>query len=91
MLEQILIPVGIFIGLGAVMGLLLAVASRIFAVEKDERAEEINACLPGANCGGCGYTGCAALAEAISKGEAKVNQCSVGGAETANSCLVRTI
>ena len=83
MLEQILIPVGIFIGLGAVMGILLAVASRVFAVEKDERAEAINECLPGANCGGCGYTGCAALAEAIAKGEAKVNQCSVGGAEVA--------
>ena len=83
MLEQILIPVGIFIGLGVIMGALLAVASRVFAVEKDERAVKISECLPGANCGGCGYTGCAALAEAISKGEAKVNQCSVGGAETA--------
>ena len=83
MLEQILIPVVIFIGLGAVMGTLLAVASRIFAVERDERAEEIGACLPGANCGGCGYAGCAGLAEAISKGEARVNQCTVGGAETA--------
>ena len=83
MLEQILIPVGIFIGLGVIMGALLAVASRDFAVEKDERAVKISECLPGANCGGCGYTGCAALAEAIAKGEAKVTQCSVGGAETA--------
>lgn len=83
MLEQILIPVIIFIGLGAVMGALLAFAGKIFAVEKDERAEEINACLPGANCGGCGYTGCSALAKAISSGKAKVNGCTVGGAETA--------
>ena len=83
MLEQILIPVRIFIGLGVIMGALLAVASRVFAVEKDERAVKISECLPGANCGGCGYTGCAALAEAIAKGEAKVTQCSVGGAETA--------
>jgi electron transport complex protein RnfB len=35
--------------------------------------------LPGANCGGCGYSGCAQLAEAIAKGEAKPNACSVGG------------
>lgn len=83
MFQQILIPVLIFIVLGAVMGALLAVASRVFAIRKDERAEQINECLPGANCGGCGYTGCSALAEAIAKGEAKVNQCTVGGAETA--------
>ncbi len=83
MLKEILIPVLIFIGLGAVMGVLLAVASRVFAVKKDERAEKIAACLPGANCGGCGFTGCSALAEAIAKGEAKITQCSVGGAEVA--------
>ncbi|MGN1346489.1 MAG: RnfABCDGE type electron transport complex subunit B [Eubacteriales bacterium] len=83
MLQQILIPVVLFLVLGAVMGALLALASRVFAVKKDERAEKIAECLPGANCGGCGYTGCSALAEAIAKGEAGVNRCSVGGAETA--------
>jgi len=31
--------------------------------------------LPAANCGGCGYPGCAALAEAIVKGEASINSC----------------
>lgn len=83
-MSQIIIPVLIFIGLGIVMGTLLAVASKVFAVEKNEKAEAILECLPGANCGGCGYSGCAALAEAISKGEAKVGQCSVGGSEVAN-------
>ena len=82
-MSQIIIPVLIFIGLGIVMGTLLAVASKVFAVEKNEKAEAIVECLPGANCGGCGYSGCAALAEAIAKGEAKINQCTVGGAESA--------
>jgi Na+-translocating ferredoxin:NAD+ oxidoreductase RNF subunit RnfB len=80
---NIFIPVLIFIGLGVLMGVLLAAASRIFAVPKNEKAEAIAECLPGANCGGCGYSGCAALAEAVSKGEAKVNACTVGGAEVA--------
>ena len=80
---SIIIPVLIFIGLGLLMGALLAVASRIFAVEKNEKAERVLECLPGANCGGCGFSGCSALAEAISKGEAKVNACTVGGAEVA--------
>jgi len=85
MLKDILLPVLIFILLGGLMGALLAFASKIFAVKTDERAEAIKECLPGANCGGCGYTGCAALAEAIVKGEASVNSCTVGGAQTAKN------
>ncbi len=82
-MKEILIPILVFIGLGVLMGVLLAVASKVFAVKKDEKTEKINECLPGANCGGCGYSGCAALAEAIAKGEATVTKCSVGGAEVA--------
>ncbi len=69
--------------LGLLFGLLLAVGSKIFAVEQDERIPMVQECLPGANCGGCGYAGCANLAEAIVNGEAAVNTCPVGGAETA--------
>ena len=42
-------------GIGLVAGLLLAVFSIVMAVPKDEKAEEITECLPGANCGSCGY------------------------------------
>ena len=41
--------------LGGGFGAILAVASKIFAVEKDPRIEEIQGILPGANCGGCGF------------------------------------
>lgn len=78
---KILLPVLIFIGLGLLMGALLALASKLFAVKKDEKAEAIKECLPGANCGGCGYSGCDAYAAAVSAGDAPVNKCSVGGAE----------
>jgi len=80
-MQNILLPVLIFLALGTAMGVLLAVASRVFAVKKDERVEEIAACLPGANCGGCGYAGCDAYAQAVSAGEASVNACAVGGKE----------
>lgn len=83
LIREILLPVGVFIGLGAVMGVILAIASRLFRVEKDEKAEAIALCLPGANCGGCGYTGCSSLAEAIAAGKAKATACTVGGDETA--------
>lgn len=82
-MTTIIIPVLIFIGLGAAMGVLLSVAARAFAMKVDEKAEAISECLPSANCGGCGYAGCSALAEAISKGEASVNACTAGGAEVA--------
>ncbi len=84
-LTEILIPVGIFAALGVVLGILLAVASRVFAVKTDERVGQITEALPGANCGGCGYSGCAALAEAIVKGEAPANACRAGG----ESCAER--
>lgn len=83
-IHDILVPALIFVGLGALMGVLLAVATKLFHVKKDERAEEIVSCLPGANCGGCGYAGCSALADAIVAGEAKVSSCTVGGAEVAS-------
>ncbi len=83
MFETIILPILIFLGLGAVMGILLAVASKVFAVKIDERVEAIKECLPGANCGGCGYSGCGGYAEAVVKGEAPVNGCTVGGAEAA--------
>ena len=45
--------------LGALFGLILSVASKIFEVKKDPREEAILSHLAGANCGGCGYPGCA--------------------------------
>ena len=58
--------------MGGVFGLVLAIASQVFRVEKDERLEPVTEALPGANCGGCGYSGCAAYAQAIVDGTAKL-------------------
>ncbi len=74
-MQNILMALICFAVISGVLGLVLAFASKIFAVEVDEKAEKITELLPGANCGGCGYTGCAALAEAISKGEAPMTAC----------------
>ncbi len=74
-----------FAAIGGILGLALALASRVFAVKADERIPAVTEALPGANCGGCGFAGCAALAEAIVKGEAKITACSVGGEATARA------
>ena len=69
--------------MGVVFALLLGIAAKVFAVEVDERVPLVRECLPGANCGGCGYAGCDAMAAAIVEGTAPVNGCPVGGAACA--------
>lgn len=66
-------------GTGIIIGILLGIAGEKFEVEVDEREEAVRACLPGNNCGGCGFPGCDGLATAIVKHEAPVNACPVGG------------
>jgi RnfABCDGE-type electron transport complex B subunit len=68
---------------GLVFGGLLGFAAIKFAVPVNEKALAIRDVLPGANCGGCGFAGCSAMAEAIAKGAAPVNGCPVGGAAVA--------
>ena len=84
-MNEILIPALAIGAVGLVLGALLAIASKLFAVEVDERTIEITQVLPGANCGSCGYAGCSAYADAVSKGEAKINCCSPGGQITADN------
>ncbi|NLK62113.1 MAG: RnfABCDGE type electron transport complex subunit B [Fusobacteria bacterium] len=69
-------------GMGLFLGLFLAIAAKKFEVKLDPKVEKLIETLPGVNCGACGYAGCNAYADAISKGEAAVNLCAPGGAET---------
>ena len=80
---NILYAVLILGGLALVFGIILAVAAKVFEVKVDERLPQIQECLAGANCGGCGYPGCAGCAEAILAGKAPVNACAPAGAEAA--------
>jgi Na+-translocating ferredoxin:NAD+ oxidoreductase RNF subunit RnfB len=78
-MSSILLAMAIVGGTGALIGILLGIAGEKFAVEVDEKEQAVRECLPGNNCGGCGYPGCDGLAVAIAKGEAPVNACPVGG------------
>lgn len=72
--------------IGLVCAVLLAVASKVMAVPVDERFGPVRECLPGANCGACGYAGCDAYAQALISGEdVPVNLCIPGGADAANN------
>ena len=73
---------------GILIGVLLGIASEVFKVEVDEKEIQVREALPGKNCGACGYPGCDGLAKAIASGEAKVNQCPVGGQPVAAKIAV---
>jgi len=73
------------LGLGALCGGALSAASKIFYVYEDPRIAVVEGYTAGANCGGCGYAGCAAAAVAVVAGAAPPSVCIVAGPEaTAN-------
>jgi electron transport complex protein RnfB len=67
--------------LGAILALIIGIAAKAFAVETDPRIETVCDMLPGANCGGCGYAGCADFAKAVVDAKAVPSQCPVASAE----------
>ena len=73
------------LGLGVVCAAILTAASRIFYVYEDPRIAQVESCFAGANCGGCGYTGCSAAAVAVVAGNAEPSVCIVGGPESATN------
>ena len=82
-MNLILISMGVLGVTGLVAAVLLYVVSLIFKVEEDPRIDLVQAVLPGANCGGCGFAGCRNFAEACVKaGSTDGLSCPVGGEPT---------
>ena len=48
--------------IGAGSAAILYLVGQRFKVEEDPRIQEVQDALPGANCGGCGFPGCASFA-----------------------------
>ena len=61
--------------IGLIFGLILSIAKIKLHVEQDPRIEQITGILPGANCGSCGFPGCAGYAAAIVEQGAEINLC----------------
>ncbi|MEJ2640565.1 MAG: (Fe-S)-binding protein, partial [Desulfosarcinaceae bacterium] len=78
-----IVAVVVMLSIGALCGIILSVASKVFYVYEDPRIAEVEYFLSGANCGGCGYAGCSAAAVAVVEGKAAPSVCIVGGLETA--------
>lgn len=69
--------------LGTAAAVILYFVAQKFKVVEDPRIDTVQESLPGANCGGCGFAGCRAFAEACVRHEDLGNLfCPVGGNET---------
>ena len=77
---SILITIAMLAALGLLLAIILYFVAQKFKVYEDPRIDEVEAILPGANCGGCGFAGCRAFAEALVKSDNIGNlYCPVGG------------
>ena len=84
----IIIAIGALGALGLIAAIILYFIANKFKVFEDPKIDEVEEALPSANCGGCGFPGCRAYAEATVK-SAKENgnldglNCPVGGNDVA--------
>lgn len=90
-MTSVILAVAIVAVIGVICGVTLSVASKFMAVKEDERFPAVRGCLPGANCGACGYAGCNEYANALLSGkETKTNLC-VPGADAVALSLSQTL
>ncbi len=91
MLIAILTAVAVVLGIGVICAVGLVVAARYMAVPVDEREIRVRECLPGANCGACGYAGCDGYAKALASGEeTRANLC-IPGADSVARALAEAL
>ena len=64
-----ILTITILSGIGVACGILIFLVYRFLPKEPEslKKVEEISACLPGVNCGACGFAGCFAYAQALAK------------------------
>jgi len=75
----------VLLGIGFTAAVILAVASKVLYVYEDPRISQVESVLAGANCGGCGYPGCAGAAQGVVEGKAGATVCVIGGDEVATN------
>lgn len=82
-MNPILITVITLTAIGLLVAAILFAVAKRFKVEEDARIDDVEALLPGANCGGCGCAGCRDFAtKLVAMDEFGDAQCPVGGSET---------
>lgn len=86
-MDGIIIAALIVAAIGLICAAILVIASKFMSVPVDTKFTEIRECLPGANCGACGFSGCDGYAKALASGETdKTNLC-IPGADNVSQHL----
>ena len=84
--NPILLPALVGAGVSFLAGIVILLVFRFFHVETNPLQKLVEDVLPGVNCGGCGYSGCAAYATALADGsEPLTTLCTAGGQDTATA------
>ncbi len=79
----LLLAAAVLFGITLVFATLLGIAKEKLRVEEDPRIPAVTDALPAANCGGCGFAGCADFAKAVVEQRVACDGCPVGGSKTA--------
>ena len=80
MTNTVIWTIAIITVLGLLLALVLFLVAKKFKVEEDPRIDKVEKVMPGANCGGCGFAGCRAFAEAaVRASDLEGIYCPVGG------------
>lgn len=88
---DILIAAAVIVGVGLFCGIVLVLSHHFFHVKEDERFGKIRECLPGVNCGACGFTGCDDYAKALLKDDTLATNLCVPGADMVAASLAKTL
>ncbi|MBQ8133431.1 MAG: RnfABCDGE type electron transport complex subunit B [Clostridia bacterium] len=73
--------------IGVICAAVLVIASKLMAVKEDERFPVVRECLPGANCGACGFAGCDGYAKALCENPDTPSNLCVPGADAVSKKL----
>lgn len=77
--------------IGLVCAVMLVLASKFFAVPENKKLSDIRECLPGANCGACGYTGCDGYAKALCEDDSVKSNLCIPGANAVASDIAKIL
>ncbi|MCQ2387582.1 MAG: ferredoxin, partial [Clostridia bacterium] len=72
---KLFIVLGIVAGISIIFTVLMVLVSKLCATPVDEKVEKVKEKLANANCGGCGYAGCADFAKALVEGKTDITKC----------------
>ncbi len=91
MLEAILPAVACVAGIGLLCAVILVAAAKFMAVQENRLEKELRACLPGVNCGACGYAGCDSYAGALAGGTEKQTNLCIPGADAVSKQISKSL